>query len=287
MKIENLTSAAARKALAVATTRLTEVDERLKAIRGPLKIAVEVPAGHRPPDPLKSIGPVYRAALETGTPAELIALETESAELEAERSQLHHRRDLLTARAKAAEEEEARAAAPAVAKRLLAKLPDVMDRVDELKAELADVLEEQATMLRELDAARALTDGAPFYPPELLRRTWLSDAARVTPTLLRASLSTNTKPLNPMVPTLTGGSMVRPAYTMDCRHKLAPPEGGLLEKLRSRVGSPRVRQGRDEALLDELATVRAKILAAGEFDQLSEAVDAAREARSGRGRRAG
>lgn len=240
--IEGLTAAECRAALEKVAGRRREVSERLAATRPPKRAPAEALSYPGAPewDPMTGAGPEYRRAMLEGTPAELRAVLDERAELDAEALQLDHRRHALQGRLKAAEHEEAVKAAPKRAAKLLDALPGVLDRLDEALEACAAALDERARVLGELDEARELAGGEPYYPPELLRRVWASDPrGRYSAHQLRGNVSTRPDELDALAPNAGGGVTVRADLLRDALHRLEPvrEESGLFEKLRRKFAS--------------------------------------------------
>jgi hypothetical protein len=269
MKISTMTSKQAAAAIAEKRARQREVVVRLGLIEpSGAPIVGSGPASPGAPiDPLFGAGVEYRRCVLEGSPAEFAALVREHELLSAEAIMLGAQLDALEVRRRAAEREEAHAAAPAKAKKLLAALPDVLDRVDQALNDLAAALDAKETNLRELHAARELADGESYFTPDLVRRVWASQAgAPLTSGLLRRRLSTRTEPIEAFVKS-TNGRMVDPELVADCRRCLPPPEPTLIQRLRARFEGELA----DEAeVRREIDVVRTRLIAAGKLDELED-----------------
>lgn len=239
-KIDKMSSQQAAKARTEAEKRHKEVRARLAQIR-PSTHEARAKVGAGPgtdPDSLAGAGPEYRKVVLEGTPDDMAKLEEEHRRLEAEGRQLAHRISSLRQREKHAAHEEAVREAPARAKAGLDALPDILDRVDALLVELADALDEKEARVREIEAARKLTEGPPYWSPELLRRVWALDAgAPLTGNLLRPRVSTRRDELPVIVPAQGGGRMVDPSFRADVENRLKPPVDDDFEALRREFAS--------------------------------------------------
>lgn len=292
MKIEKMTATQAEKALQEAEAAVKRLLARREEIKAPpQRTPVPAAAGIGSPqrDPFEDAGPEYRRVALEGTPQEMAALTREWQDLQAEATQLDHRRAALRQRIQAARLEEARAAAPRKARKLLEELPDIIDRVDDALEALADAMEAREGVLRELDAARALlADGDQVYfSPEVLRRVWASEFSwhgiRLGPSILRKMESTRSEALEYLVPALTSSGMegqkiIRPALVKQARERLAPPPRSIVERLLSTFRKPQPgslmevqRQRNEEEALEGLARNRVRAICAGRLDDLDEA----------------
>jgi hypothetical protein len=162
-KIEAMGVQECRKAIEQARARQAELREWFADHRppSPPPPATSGPAPAR--DPLAGAGPKYREAVEGGTPEELAEIEERRTVHEAEAFQVGIRLDALKARLGAAQEEEARDAAPGELGRLRDELPALLDRSEAALTEAEAALEDTASWLRKVGELRALTaDDSPF-----------------------------------------------------------------------------------------------------------------------------
>lgn len=239
-------------------------------------------------DPLEGAGDEHRAAALSDDPAELRAVQDEYADLDAETLQLAHRRDALKRRLKRARDEEERAQAPERDAELMDWLLDALDRVDAALFELAEAMDERDEIVRRLDEARELAGGKPYWSPELLRRLWAQrgdEGARpLTARQLRERLSDRDEPLQvTAADPVQGVSRVRSSYVAAVGKRLGPPEEGVFKALLKRVRSA-LAPGLDvpdrtrEEVRREADRVRARLIAEGNLDRLSNARSIAEQA---------
>ncbi|MEQ1857543.1 MAG: hypothetical protein ABL963_13875 [Longimicrobiales bacterium] len=268
--VEKMSAAECTKALDELRSRQRAVVSRLTEIEPPgvpIGSAGPTPIGAPARDALPGAGVEFRRIALEGTAGELAAVIREHEELGAEAVQLAVRIELFERRLKEARAEEARRAAPGRARKLLEELPGVLDRLDAALLELAAAVEARETALRDLDAARVLTGGEPYYSPELLRRVWAS-AGVYSADVLRKSLSTRPDALAVVVPTLGGQKVVAPEYRRDALTRLEPPKPPILERFRRRFAPTGgqledVEQARSDAQARmDAAEARARELAA-------------------------
>lgn len=287
--IEELTAAELAERLEELKERHAEIEARRERIRPPRGHTGEV-AGPRygnEPDPLEGAGPEYRVAALSDDPADLTAVREEWERLEDEGLQLAHRRHVLRQELERARREEAKVEAPEKARELMGALPDVLGRVDDALEELAAALDARDDLVRELDDARELAGGEPYWSPRHLRRLWMQqggeDARPLTARQLRDRLSTRSGELEIRTASVQGGARIRSTYVSDAVDRLAPPEEGIFEALLRRVRTTlnpgaQLPERRREEVRREVDRVRARMIAEGDFAQLESAREVAVEA---------
>lgn len=148
---DKLTSEQCDAELAKIAGRLEEIDQR--------SLEIDYNAGGRP-------GPTLKAALETGTPQQVLDLQRECELLEAERASIEAQRDALRERREKAISEEA---VPRC-KEVLRKLPAAVSRVERLKAELREARAELDSATEAFGAARKVAADGGQQPPAMDRR---------------------------------------------------------------------------------------------------------------------
>lgn len=200
-------------------------------------------------------GADYRAAAERGDEKALQKLAARSAMLDTRHTRAVELLDALKERQKAAQEEEALAAAPAKAKELVKAIPEALDRLEDAAAALSAAQTELAAMNRDLQQQRELAgEDSASLDVLTFRRLGLALAYRLDQREdLFGSFELALKAARAILP---------------------PPQPGLIERIRRRLNfsgnTDSFRKPASEAAVDSDLGVwwreRLKLITAGEIE---------------------
>ena len=244
--IGEMTSREVSERLQALDARAAVVKDRLFAIMGPTGPGAALPGA----------GAAYRAAVQSGSPGDLLALQEEARQIEAELYQLAIRREPITERQRAAEKEERRAAAPA--------------ELEKLVRYLGPLLEEEEKTRNAYATARASLQDWTRRAPQLRELLGRAQNHRLESLETTANVHDDSTGSVRRVPVLFGNT----GAGMNLMDLLGLPDVGpfrtLIEKTRGLFGDGG-NQRPDSELLRELRTVRYHMLAQGALDQVNDA----------------
>lgn len=267
-KIERLTAAQCTAELGRVERRQREIAARIETIRPPSDVptALDAERARRDEyDSLRGAGEEYRAAALDGDPEDLLELIREHETLGSEQIQLFHRADALERRKRAAEEEEAKAAAPGELKKLTAAADQTIERAERALADARAALAACGEWMREVERVQEVleTEGGVLSPVQF-RRLGLVLRHRVEET-------TEHELINYM--SMVGRSAFRPALFRTrtdalraARSLLPAADSGLLERVRSVLG----RGSREAEELERWNERRLDLIASGEVEEAAE-----------------
>lgn len=222
----------------------------------------------------RPVGAEFEAAALAGDTDAAERLRVRYQVLDARRARAGRLIGQLRERQEAAEKEEERAAAPKAAKAAVKALDALLDQRDEARESLREAEGGLRRQRDELHRLLELAPGAAHLTPEQLWRLHSDEDGNVT---------------FEYVDERSGQRLYSRRLLRDVERLLAPPDGGLLDRLRrwaSRTTSVNLdpSEPRERDLRHEIDRTRARLIAAQRFEELADAERLAREAIVGRAR---